>query len=497
MPAAPAATKKPKEQQRKPDVIVGDEIYCHHPKGPHAGKVKAHGEHGVTLDNGRKVRWEHVLGHKRRAGQEYSVVDQGEDGMIVEDKNGVRQFVAVPPESRTENMVVKSHAGARMALLKAAPPSAPGRPGLTQRQVTDKNGVQTRRWVRTDAGAPPAEPGHHVGWVNGEHKGHGQVTASGRDGVRARDGAGGQHMVLHEHVTHHWADAKTPPDHSPHTEDPDSPESIARALFNTSETDSLPAKTNQPVKNWAELKQKSTEGLKQYTDILNGIAGDLGMVTGKKPKSVELAKAAASEEGKEFSEDGYMMPQDWDSDSGYLFIGSLKGKERAAEKVRTDYDGDWSQLRDMVRATIAVPSVTQIPKVLQQLKAAGLELAQKPKNNLVKPLPGGYRDLNMVVKLPNGLLAEMQIHIKPMTLAKEKGHKPYETTRSIEGKYRERGIHDKDKWDAADKDAHGKAMAEQEKLYGDAWDKATGKKTDGSLTKSLPEPIMLILRKGA
>lgn len=219
MPAAPAA-KKPTKEQRKPDVIVGDEVYCHHPKGPHAGKVKAHGEHGVTLDSGHKVRWEHVLGHKRRAGQEYSVVDEGEDGMIVQDKNGLRQFVAVPPEARTENMVVKSQAGTRVAMMLKAKPGAggayTGRPGLTQRQVTDKNGVLTKRWVSTAADAPPAQPGHHVGWVNGEHKGHGEVTASGRDGLRARDSAGGMHLVRHKHVTHHWADANSKPEKGPH-----------------------------------------------------------------------------------------------------------------------------------------------------------------------------------------------------------------------------------------------------------------------------------------
>src|SRR5690606_3783157 len=102
----------------------------------------------------------------------------------------------------------------------------------------------------------------------------------------------------------------------------------------------------------------------------------------------------------------YMLPEDWENERGYLFIGPLKKEDRAREKVEADYEGDWSQLRDMVRATIAVPMVTQLPKVLRELEAAGMELAQKPKNNLVKPLPGGYRDINMIIKLPNGMLAE-------------------------------------------------------------------------------------------
>lgn len=204
-----------------------------------------------------------------------------------------------------------------------------------------------------------------------------------------------------------------------------------------------------------------------------------------------------------------MLPEHWGNDKGFLFMGPLKGEKRAKEKVAADYqvDGkdDWSQVRDMVRATIAVPMVTQIPKVLAELKAAGMELAQKPKNNLIKPLPGGYRDINLIVKTPCGLLAELQIHIKPMTLAKEKGHKPYEASRSIEAKYKVKGTHKTpEKWEPEDRKKHGTAMKDQENLYDDAWNKASGAsaKTDESdkktnkdssnLIKSMNEPMILL-----
>lgn len=212
----PGASQAKPEPVPNPGVIIGDEVYCHHPKGPHAGRVVAHGKHGVTLEGGSKVRWEHVLGHKRRAGQEYTVVDEGEDGCIVQDKAGRRQYVHVPPEARGEKMIVKSEAGQRLALfMKADGAPYMGRAGLTKKQMVDKTGRQTTRWVRTTPESPPAQPGHHVGWANGEHRSHGEVLASGKDGVTARDRKGGVHQVKHEHVTHHW-DGDQAPDRAPH-----------------------------------------------------------------------------------------------------------------------------------------------------------------------------------------------------------------------------------------------------------------------------------------
>lgn len=509
-------TFKPAKPQKAPeprgDVEVGDHLYVHHGGQPCTGRVVCHGAHGVTVEvdgKQQRVKWDKVLGHKQRLPQRYSIVDHGEDGMLVEDGNGRRRYIATPNESKEDPMVAKSLSRRPVLLFTKAEGAPPGA-GLTKKVLTDKNGVQTTRWVKTDKGGPPAQRGQHIGFENGEHRGHGEVTAAGRDGVTVRDPKGGDHRVPHDKITHHWG-GDGAPDHSPHEQADDAAgerqardphngaEEIARTLFNTSELDKLADKVPQPAQSWEELEEKGKEGLEQFKDMLGKVAQTLGLETGKRPQSfdhaVESENAKAKEEGrapKALSEADYMLPEHWDNDKGFLFMGPLKGKDRAEEKVRTDYEGDWSQLRDMVRATIAVPAVTQLPMVLAELKAQGIHLAQKPKNNLVKPLPGGYRDLNMIVKLPNGLLAELQVHVKPMTLAKEKGHKDYETTRSIEAKYKEQGLHkDKSKWSPEDREAHATAMAKQEKIYGDAWDRAT-KPSKSNLTKSLRDPIMVL-----
>lgn len=206
--------KKKAEPEAKPGVIVGDDLYVHHKGQPCTGRVAAHGKHGVTVaikGEHHQVPWDKVLGHKKRAIQKYSVVDQGEDGMIVADKRGLRQFVATPNEAKDDPMVAK----AQRAVLLFAKAGMPGGPGLQKKQLTDKNGVQTTRWVSVDRGGPPAQRGQHVGFHNGEHKSHGEVLGSGSKGVKVRDMAGGVHRVPHEKVTHHF-EGEGAPDTSPH-----------------------------------------------------------------------------------------------------------------------------------------------------------------------------------------------------------------------------------------------------------------------------------------
>lgn len=216
MPRNPTKLEAP---EPKPGVIVGDELYVQHQGQACSGRVSAHGRHGVTVKIGgkhHKVKWGQVHGHKRRIAQHLEIADQGEDGMLVKGKDGRRHYVATPNDAKEDPMVAKAQR-AVVLFTKADPPSTP-RAGLTKKQLTDKAGRQTTRWVRVDRGGPPAQRGQHVGFENGEHRGHGQVVASGQHGVTVRDGAGGEHRVLHEKVTHHWG-GDGAPDQSPHEAD--------------------------------------------------------------------------------------------------------------------------------------------------------------------------------------------------------------------------------------------------------------------------------------
>lgn len=85
----------------------GDEVFFHHSGQPKCGKVLSTGKHGCTVEHDgkqHKLKWEHLAGHKKRAPQQYKVLDHGEDGMIVENQHGQRRFLSVPPEARAERL---------------------------------------------------------------------------------------------------------------------------------------------------------------------------------------------------------------------------------------------------------------------------------------------------------------------------------------------------------------------------------------------------------
>ena len=68
----------------------GDEVFFHHRGEPKVGKVLCTGRHGATVEHGKdrhKLKWEHITGFKKRAPQQYKVVEHGDDGMI---RRGVR-----------------------------------------------------------------------------------------------------------------------------------------------------------------------------------------------------------------------------------------------------------------------------------------------------------------------------------------------------------------------------------------------------------------------
>ena len=92
-----------------PRANIDDEVFFHHREGPRSGKVVATGRHGCTVEHGgkqHKLKWEHLAGHKKRAEQRYTVVEEGEDGIIVQDKLGKRRLVTIPPEARAERLAL-------------------------------------------------------------------------------------------------------------------------------------------------------------------------------------------------------------------------------------------------------------------------------------------------------------------------------------------------------------------------------------------------------
>lgn len=487
---------------RPPGIERGDHVYVRHAvRGPIAIKVLSHGRDGLVgeCDQGRrhKVDWPDFLGTKARVLKRFSVVDQGADGAILEDERGARRYVegelpggevahtdaphdaAAAPAgddplldkgplakamSDQDNQTGIILMAGRMVVLKAIKNA----PGLALRDVTDKAGHRTKRWMKTAPDEKKQKPatmqhGQHVGFRHGDVAGTGHIVGSGADGVTIRDATGREHQVRHEHLTGPAPEPTKRNDKVDATVDPAAGQRAADApLFTPAEVDSLPQAAVQPTKNKDELFAKSGQALdhlEEWLDRDKGICAKLGYKTmGESPDTV-----------------------DWDSagNGGMLFLAPLKGAARAAEKVRNDYGGDWSKLIDTVRCSIAVDSVEDLHKALGALKASPtFKLARQPKDRFAKPLPVGYRDMLLNVTFPNGIVGEVQLHVKPMLKAKAEGHHYYEIERTISAKPPDQ-LSDDDMAKLKD------SVAKQTEIYQSAWAAASGGRGETPMRKAM------------
>lgn len=243
---------------------------------------------------------------------------------------------------------------------------------------------------------------------------------------------------------------------------------IAKKVVDPAEHKALPKKALQPANTQEALYALAAPALNELKDWLDrgsGVASKAGFQSMTKPP-----------------ED--VTPEEYAKPGGMLFVAPVKGAERAAEKVESDYDGNWNQLTDAVRCTLAVDDLNDMADIMESLKASGMKLAQQPKNKFLKPTEQGYSDVNLVVTLPNGMHAEVQLNVKDMLVAKNEGHKFYEITRKLDEK--NANIPD-DQWSPEDDADFEKADAEQRRIYGDAWGKHVEKHygTKSNMIKSL------------
>lgn len=112
----------------------------------------------------------------------------------------------------------------------------------------------------------------------------------------------------------------------------------------------------------------------------------------------------------------------------------LKGRARSLDKMRADYAGDATKLKDLARSTIEARS-------LPQAKAIAAEVSRRfgiaPKRNLFEENPvDGYRDalFNLVI---DGHTVEMQVHVPEVLQTKEYLHQAYVVRTGVERKAKE------------------------------------------------------------
>lgn len=111
------------EEPVNPGVIAGDEVFFHAGTEHQSGKVLCCGKHGATIQAGEqqhKVKWDRILGHKKRAKQRYVVIEEGEDGYMIEDANGSRRYLGVANVAKQDPLVTKAFVDGRWITLAKA-----------------------------------------------------------------------------------------------------------------------------------------------------------------------------------------------------------------------------------------------------------------------------------------------------------------------------------------------------------------------------------------
>ncbi|PMG32167.1 GTP pyrophosphokinase [Shewanella sp. 10N.286.52.C2] len=116
----------------------------------------------------------------------------------------------------------------------------------------------------------------------------------------------------------------------------------------------------------------------------------------------------------------------------YTIIPKIKSYQRAQQKIALKFDGDASYLTDIARATIVTNDVASMMSAYKAI-VAHAEVVQV-KNRFATPKASGYRDLNLLVKLPQSqMVAEVQLHLNKIAEIKSgPEHHVYEQIQHIE-----------------------------------------------------------------
>jgi RNA polymerase sigma factor (sigma-70 family) len=150
---------------------------------------------------------------------------------------------------------------------------------------------------------------------------------------------------------------------------------------------------------------------------------------------------------------------------GRIFRPGVKGVPRSAEKLLEKWDKYTEEygrpelgLRDILRDTIAVPTLSDVFLVLEQISSQ-METVQAEDRMLVKKDPAGYKDFQLIVEPFEGINAEIQVNVPELLDAKAVGHAYYEKWRSNHGK----------------PDIQSELVREQQLIYNAAWRLAVAK----------------------
>ncbi|MGF1682084.1 phosphoribosylglycinamide formyltransferase [Photobacterium minamisatsumaniensis] len=113
-------------------------------------------------------------------------------------------------------------------------------------------------------------------------------------------------------------------------------------------------------------------------------------------------------------------------------LPGIKSKQRAQYKIATELGGHTERLTDIARGTLVAKDIGSLVHAFEQLSKETNVV--EVKNRFKHPAPSGYRDLKMLIQLPqSNLIAEVQLHLDSIAEIKSgPEHKIYEQIQQTE-----------------------------------------------------------------
>jgi hypothetical protein len=110
----------------------------------------------------------------------------------------------------------------------------------------------------------------------------------------------------------------------------------------------------------------------------------------------------------------------------------LKSRKSSERKLSSELGGDSTQLRDVLRATVGCSTVVKTRQAAADFIGQHSDSIVRVKDRYADPLKGGYRDILINYRTPDGIVAEVQFNSKQMIKTKnEAAHKLYEKAREL------------------------------------------------------------------
>lgn len=118
--------------------------------------------------------------------------------------------------------------------------------------------------------------------------------------------------------------------------------------------------------------------------------------------------------------------------STQAILPGVKSEQRAKAKVETELQDNTRQITDLARGSLVAADIPSLVQAFELLNKEVTVVAVK--NRFKSPTDSGYRDLKMLVRLPESqLIAEVQLHLDAISTVKNgEEHKIYEQIQTIE-----------------------------------------------------------------